>query len=82
MCNFGEIVEIVPTGSFRANQYLEHGYRLLSIVRTNHAKTRADGQLFIHNRVTYVMGRTVEVDHWQPEWQPELEGEPQAAPVG
>ena len=62
---FADIVELAECGLRRANEYLEHGYRLLSMNATTYQKQGPNGW-YIRRGFTYVLGRTAEVAHHDP----------------
>ena len=69
------IVEVVECGRRKANLYLEHDYQLLGIIATNRQASKrvdvAGSQPFIQRRVTYVLGRTDQVEEYEaPDWEP------------
>lgn len=66
-----DIVEVVEAGLFRANLYLGAGYRLLSANVTTQPRKMPDGKLFVRRGFTYLLGRTADVERFEPPaWKP------------
>ncbi len=73
---YENIVEVVECGRRKANLYLEHHWELLGIQSTTRQqpKREVDGTLktyIIQRRVTYVLGRTDQVERYEaPDYEP------------
>jgi hypothetical protein len=67
--DYGDIVEVAEYHMARANQCLEAGYRLLRIATTSHQREKRDNsnQVYISHEFQYVVGRTAEVPHFEPQ---------------
>jgi hypothetical protein len=67
-----DVVELVEARLYRANLYLEHGYKLLSVLSTSEEdRGRLTGNAFVRRGIKYVLGRTADVAHYDaPNWQP------------
>jgi len=64
MPSLSTYVELVQTGVQLSNLYLSAGYHLLSVSSTTRPGTLPDGRPYVHRRMTYVLGRTADVAHF------------------
>ena len=63
-----DIVELVEARMKWANQYLEHGYTLISAQGIAGSAAHPDGKSFyVKRQVCYVLGRTAGVERFEPD---------------
>ena len=69
MADHSNIVEVVETGKRQANQYLEHGYRLLAVEQCTFFKEKelqSKFTAYVEKSMIYCLGRTAQVERWEP----------------
>ena len=68
MGEYDGIVEVVEARVRQANDYLSHGYKLLGVQNIAGSGTHPDGkQYFVRRMLCYVVGRTEDVPHYEPQ---------------
>jgi hypothetical protein len=69
-----DIVELVECRPRQANEYLEHGYKLLGLFGFTATGHHPDGELFVRRGTNCILGRTKSVEHHEPERPVKKEG--------
>lgn len=69
MVDMAEYVEIAEaTGPDACNAYLRHGYHLIGAQGVSGSATHKDTKTYyVRRRVHYIMGRTADVEHYEPD---------------
>lgn len=72
--NFEFVVEVAEVPAWKANLFLDNGYKLLGIYRKSDIQDK-NGSPVVQHYIRYVCGRAAEVEHYDPPaTRPDAEG--------